>query len=193
MVLPLLAWVGTGVVFHWKPGWGAAFAIPELPRLPIEAEALPRLPTLSPPPDSLTWVRTPIGLHLIARTPTGSVQLDPSNGRVRTPPPADTTAPLFEALRRSDPSRFGDRAGPITLVDGRYRYEASTGVTVILAWNDLSLSQSGPDTERIDTLYRIHYLQWSGHPTFDRPFALLGLFLLFALAVSGLRLAFRRS
>lgn len=193
MLLPLLAWVATGVVFHLKPGWGPAYASPELPQTPIDPATLPTPPRLATAPLSLTWMHTPLGLHLLVRTETGTTQVDPTDGRPLPPPPPERLVPLFEAVRASDPARFGERTGMITLEGTTYRCETPTGVTLRLDWSDLSLSQRGHDTDRIDTLYRIHYLQWTGNPAFDRPFALAGLALLLALAISGVRLAFARA
>lgn len=193
MLLPLLAWVATGVVFHLKPGWGPAYASPRLPQSPIDPASLPAAPRFATSPLSLTWIRTPLGLHLLARTEAGPLQVDPADGRPLPPPPPERLLPIFEAIRAADPARFGDRMGSITLEGSTYRCDSPTGVVLRLDWNDLSLSQRGPDTDRIDALYRIHYLQWTGNPAFDRPFALVGLGLLLALAISGLRLIFTRS
>ncbi len=57
----------------------------------------------------------------------------------------------------------------------------------------LSLRQRGRDTERIDLLYRIHYLQWTGIPNLDRLLGALALTFVLALTLLGLRLALRRA
>jgi hypothetical protein len=54
------------------------------------------------------------------------------------------------------------------------------------------LSQRGRDTDRIDALYRIHYLQWTGSQAMDKVLGFLGLSLVVALTGLGARLAFRR-
>jgi hypothetical protein len=63
----------------------------------------------------------------------------------------------------------------------------------MLDWKRLSLQQHGRDTDRIDRLYKIHYLQWTGEKTVDRILGLAGLVLLLVLTGLGARLAFRRS
>ncbi len=68
----------------------------------------------------------------------------------------------------------------------------TTGVEVTLDWNRLALQQRGRDTDRIDALYRVHYLQWTGVDALDKVLGLLGLVLLVALAYLGARLAFTR-
>jgi len=54
------------------------------------------------------------------------------------------------------------------------------------------MSQRGHDTDRIDWLYRIHYLQWTGNKTIDRAFAMFGLALIWAVVIPGLVLFIRR-
>jgi hypothetical protein len=68
-----------------------------------------------------------------------------------------------------------------------------TGVEVTLDWNRLSLQQHGADTDRIDRLYKIHYLQWTGQKSVDKILGLAGLTLLVVLSILGAQLAFRRS
>ena len=91
---------------------------------------------------------------------------------------------LVAAAIAVDPERYGT----IVRRDGE-SFVTTTGVRVGFDWQRLMLSQEGHDTRRIDRLYRIHYLQWTGVPAIDRPFALLGLAGLVALAIVGLRLA----
>ena len=53
-------------------------------------------------------------------------------------------------------------------------------------------TQHGADTARIEWLYRIHYLQWTGNRTVDRVLAVLGLALIWAALIPGLVLFVRR-
>ena len=78
-----------------------------------------------------------------------------------------------------------DRYGEIVKFSGNMAI-TSTGVVVTLNWPDLSLAQSGSDTRLIDNLYRIHYLQWSGHSLADTLLGVLGIVLLLALTVLGI-------
>lgn len=68
-----------------------------------------------------------------------------------------------------------------------------TGVRATFDWNRLSLSQRGRDTDRIDALYRVHYLQWTGVVWLDKVLGGLGLVLVVALSAFGMRLLFRRN
>jgi hypothetical protein len=61
-----------------------------------------------------------------------------------------------------------------------------------LDWNKLSLFQRGKDTDRIDLLYKIHYLQWTGIKPLDKVLGMLGILLVLALSALGARLLFSR-
>lgn len=56
----------------------------------------------------------------------------------------------------------------------------------------MSLQQRGSDTRRIDLLYRIHYLQWTGIKILDKVLGFTGLALVLTLTALGAWLAFRR-
>jgi len=64
-----------------------------------------------------------------------------------------------------------------------------TNTRIVLDWKRLTLQQRGMDTDRIDLLYRIHYLQWTGVTAIDRILGPLGLALVLALSILGLMLA----
>ncbi len=102
-------------------------------------------------------------------------------------PPQEKLRLLFEDAFTANADRYGHVA---TQVDATAH--TTTGVEVTLDWNRLALQQRGRDTDRIDALYRIHYLQWTGQKTLDKVVGLLGLVLLVALAYLGARLAFAR-
>jgi uncharacterized iron-regulated membrane protein len=67
-----------------------------------------------------------------------------------------------------------------------------TGVEITLNWSSVALTQRGSDTRLIDTLYKIHYLQWLGEPNANKVFGMLGILLLIVLFFSGLSLYFSR-
>lgn len=66
------------------------------------------------------------------------------------------------------------------------------GATVEVGLRTARMSQRGGDTERIDWLYRIHYLQWTGNRTVDKVLAIGGLALIWAVVIPGLVLFVRR-
>jgi len=105
----------------------------------------------------------------------------------RTAPPDGDVRRLLADAFTANPARYGRivrLAGGVAATD--------TGVEVTFDWNRLSLQQRGRDTDRIDLLYKIHYLQWTGQKAADKVLGLAGLTLLIALTLLGARLAFRR-
>ena len=83
----------------------------------------------------------------------------------------------------ANPQRYGQ----VSTIEGG-TVTTTTNVRVALNWNRLSLQQTGKDTERIDWLYKIHYLQWTGVKWLDRILGMLGLALIVILSVLGLML-----
>jgi uncharacterized iron-regulated membrane protein len=185
MLLPLVAWAATGAVFFTKPGYGAAYDALAIKTYPIEGPL-----TVRPDPAwrEVRLLRTILGLHLLARNDRGWVHLDPvTRQAVPVPRDEDVTRLIADAFA-SNPSRYGrivGLAGAVATTD--------TGAVVTLDWNRLTLQQRGRDTDRIDRLYKIHYLQWTGQKTVDRILGLAGLVLLVVLTVLGARLALRRA
>jgi hypothetical protein len=67
-----------------------------------------------------------------------------------------------------------------------------TGVEVAVDWKRLSLQQRGTDTGRIDLLYKVHYLQWTGVTIIDRVVGIVGIVLVLVLTVLGAWLALKK-
>jgi len=183
LVLPLVLWAATGLLFHLKPGWSAAYAPLALPARPLEG-------TLTVP-EGADWLevrglRTSLGAHWLVRTRAGWQHLDE-----RLQPFPEPDGPRLEGLVDEALASDRGRYGTITGREGE-AFLTSTGARIELDWPSLRLSQRGRDTDRIDALYRVHYLQWTGVEALDRPLALAGLVALVVLALLGLRLAFPR-
>lgn len=184
MLLPLLAWAVTGAIFFIKPGYGGAYES-------LAVRTYPLTSPLSVPP-SADWLevrhlKTMLGDHLIARTEAGWKQLDPVTLQERPAPSDADVRTLVADAFMANPTRYGQ----IATIDGA-RIVTDTGVRVTLDWNRLSLSQYGRDTARIDGIYKVHYLQWTGIVWLDKILGGLGLFLIVALSAFGVRLLFRR-
>ena len=181
LVLPMTGWCVTGLLFHLKPGWTGAYDLPSLRFEPLGETAAP----VQPEPGWLEVrrLRTALGEHLLVRTAEGRLHLDPATGRER-PEPGE------QELRRLLEEALGgkERYGGIASADG-LEAVTTTGVELELDWQRLSLSQRGADTERIDWLYRVHYLQWTGVKAIDRVLAAAGLVALALLTLLGIRLA----
>ena len=191
LLLPICGWALTGFVFFMKPGYGAAYGGLHVHEYPFEGLSVPQ-----PRPDwlEIRIVRTFLGDHLLVRVESGPMQLDPTTSRPRELPDDAAIRQLIEDAIAPERARYGDIAS-VTRHTGdspSASIETTTGVKIDLDWTTLALQQSGRDTRRIDTLYRIHYLQWTGIRSVDRVLGVVGLALLIALAILGVRLALSR-
>jgi PepSY-associated transmembrane protein len=182
MLLPLIIWAVTGLVFFIKPGYKQAFEI-----LQPKMYALEEKIALTPEPDWLEvrCFRTVLGYHLIVRTANGWSHLDPDDLSRKPLPTEDAVRRLAEDAFSSNPQRYG----AVTGVEGN-EIRTDTGVHVSIDWNRLAFEQRGRDTDTINRLYKLHYLQWTGLERIDQTLGILGISLLLALAILGLRLFF---
>jgi len=184
LLIPLFGWIVTGVIFFIKPGYAGAYDMPAVRRHPLTTSPSGALPSGALEARSL---RTILGDHLLVRTASGMSHHDPVTMRVRERPSAQMVRTLIDDAVRDKRARYGE----IVSVSG-LTARTSTGVTITLDWDTLSLEQRGPDTDRIDLFYRIHYLQWTGVKPLDRILGVAGLSLLLVLTTLGLRLFFER-
>ena len=183
LVLPLLGWSLTGLMFFIKPGYSEAYAPLSPKHYPFER---PVQVTPSDHWSEFRLVRTILGEHVLVKTSAGwqHLRLDDQNP---WPPPGE------EAIRRLVADAISDhpeRYGTIERVEENVVH-TDTGVRITLAWNSLSLYQRGRDTDRIDWLYKIHYLQWTGYSPIDKVVGAVGLALVFLMAVTGCWMFFR--
>ena len=188
LLLPICGWALTGFLFFVKPGYAAAYGGLHVRGYPLDGASVP-----APAPDWLEMklTRTVLGDHLLVRKESGRAQLHPTTLNPRELPDDSAIRRLIEEAIAPERARYGEIAR-VTRNPGdppTASIETTTGVTIELDWNNLSLQQSGRDTRRIDTLYRIHYLQWTGIKVLDRVVGVAGLASLVALAFLGLRLA----
>lgn len=182
--MPFVAWAITGAIFFIKPGYGGAYEALAVKTYPFSVAA--SVPT-QPGWQEVRSVHTVLGPHVIARTAEGWRQIDPITLVERpTPGEADVRRLLEDAI-----SANPDRYGRIESVSGNTA-TTSTGVRITIDWPRLSLSQRGLDTDRIDAIYKVHYLQWTGVVWLDKILGGVGIFLILALSVAGARLFFRR-
>lgn len=200
LVLPLLAWTGTGLLFFVKPGWAAAY---ETLRA-FDAEALNPGELLSPAElpiaagEATAWElrSTALGpLYLVSRTSGREPLLvHARTGAILSPLDRAAVEEIAQhaSARSSAPSRYGD-IEEVVVGERVGTVRFAGGARVRVDRYDLGLSQSGRDTVWIDRLYDVHYLRWTGVEVLDRilsPIAILGVWL---LAFTGLRMLFRRS
>jgi len=184
LLLPLIGWAVTGAVFFLKPGYSGAYETLAVKSYPVETEI-----KLSPDPEWLEarFIRTILGEHMLARTSRGWLHYDPRTLKLRSEPSIDEIRELVSDAISSNPARYGK----IIRVEGS-NVVTDTGIHIDLDWSRLALSQRGGDTDRIDALYKIHYLQWTGMKSVDQVLGALGILLVVLLSALGASLFFRR-
>jgi len=192
LVIPLIVWSLTGLLFHLKPGWGRAYDLLD-PERPGQIALGPVAAALGDAPVThLELFATAIGPLARVTTAQGDALYDCASGTKKSPLPIDAAQALaVDAIARS-PHRAD--YGPITRVtstETTVTLEAGD-ITIAVGRNDARLSQHGADTARIDWLYRIHYLQWTGNKALDKLLAILGLVLIWLVLVPGVVLFVRR-
>lgn len=185
MLLPFFGWAITGAIFFLKPGYGDAYDALAVKTYPIDASvAIPSNPAWL----EARYLKTILGEHLLVRTASGWQHLDARTLRERAAPAEPAMRQLLEDAFSANPARYGH----VTSVAGNVA-TTDTGVRVTISWTRLALSQRGKDTDRIDGIYRIHYLQWTGIAGVDRVLGAVGLTLIVVLSILGLWLWFRRT
>ena len=183
MLLPFAGWAVTGAIFFIKPGYGAAYEQLSIKTYPLDK---PVAFTSDPAWLEVRYLKTILGEHLLVRTTDGWQHLDPISRSVKPAPTESEFRALLGDAFAANPVRYGR----IVSVDGPM-VTTDTGVRATLSWNRLTLSQRGRDTDRIDTLYKIHYLQWTGVAEIDRVAGAVGLLSILILSGLGLRLFLR--
>lgn len=183
MLVPLLLWSITGFVFLTKPGYKGAYEQLQ-PRLYPINKALNI--------DVSGWTeakvfRTILGEHLLVKDQDEWKHLSLTDMQEQAFPSEQNLKLLVNDAISENRSRYGE----ILHLDGQTIY-TDTGVRISLDWNTLSLRQKGQDTDLINTLYNIHYLQWLNSPTFNKVLGFLGLFLLIALSGFGFIMLIKR-
>ena len=205
LCLPLLVWVASAVVFLLKPGYAGAYHIPELPAYTLTVADLESIPTDiivnsaalqaesfveageskaglhdAAKVGQFRVVRSIIGVHYLINAQNQWQQIS-SSGLIRPYPDKQELTLLFADVQRQWPERYGVTGKLVDVL----RYKTDTDVVLSLDWHRLTLSQRGQDTELIDQIYRMHYLQWTGLPWLDRVLGVVGLCLLLGITSLG--------
>ncbi len=185
LFLPFLGWIVTAFIFYFKPGYDEAYASLHFKSYPLETVVI--LPA-NPEWLEVRYFRTILGNHLCVRTAAGWSQRDPVTLESRPQPAEEHLRALLADAFSSNPDRYGSVAS-ISMDT----IMTTTGVRVTMNWERMSLSQRGEDTDWIDLMYRVHYLQWTGIEMIDKILGPLGLLLIFTLSLLGIKLALKRS
>lgn len=175
LLLPFFGWALTGLVFFIKPGYEGAYEVLSPKTYPLDGAV-----TINPDPAWLEfrYLKTVLGEHLLVRTEAGWSHLNPSDGRPRDKPTEDEVRTLLKDAFSANPRRYGN----VSRVSGDTA-STDTGVEVAVDWKRLSLQQRGTDTDRIDLLYKVHYLQWTGVTVIDRVVGIVGIALVLVLTI----------
>jgi uncharacterized iron-regulated membrane protein len=198
LVSMLVVWSITGLLFHLKPGWDRAYDQLSVKRdEPIDLSSIVPVASLANPidakgvsskPSSIELFATVLGPMYRITTSSGSSIVDATTGKPRTFTPDEIVRLVDDAVSRS---AFANRYGAHTGIEGNnVRYAGDQVVT--FSPTTMRVSQEGRDTRRIDWLYRLHYLQWTGNKSFDKALAVGGLALIWVVMVPGLVLFVRR-
>ena len=184
LFIPFFGWALTGLVFFIKPGYEGAYEMLALKTYPMTVGL-----TITSEPEwlELRYLRTILGDHLLVRTKSSWIQLDPTTKRQRSLPSEEDLRKLLKDAFTVNPQRYGD----ISTINGTSA-TTNTGVEVSVDWNRMSLQQKGRDTDRINRLYRIHYLQWTGVKSIDHVVGIVGIALVLVLTSLGGWLVFKR-
>jgi len=184
MLLPFIAWAITGVFFFIKPGYSEAYQS-------IHIKTYPSVSSLILPSDN-TWTevksfRTVLGRHLLVKSEDAWTQVSLETFEPIKPPTKHDIKLLIEDAIQNDPTRYGK----VHSIDGLL-ITTSTNIAINLNWHHMSLIQKGADTDFINTMYKVHYLQWSGVAAVDKILGIIGLVLVVILGLLGLKLSFKR-
>ena len=188
LLLPFFGWAITGFIFFIKPGYSAAYES-------LSTKTYPLPDSVIVASDSgwreFRYFRTIVGDHLIVRTDSDWVHLDPVTRKPRNKPNEVEIQLLLKDAFATNPERYGE----VSSISGETTpivIGTNTDVEVTLDWSRVSLYQKGKDTDRIDLFYKIHYLQWTGIKIVDRILGIVGLVLVMVLATLGAWLSIKR-
>jgi uncharacterized iron-regulated membrane protein len=194
LVVPLVIWSITGVLFHLKPGWSRAYdmlsaerPLDAMPAVPFDALAA----AAGGPAQRLELFGSALGPLYRVTTATGTVLLDAQLHR-RSPLSVDDARTL--AADAVAHSTHHAAYGPLTSAQlaGDHVRVTFAHANVDVDRATAAITQRGHDTDRIDWLYRLHYLSWTGNRTADRALAIVGLALIWLAMIPGLVLFVRR-
>ncbi len=178
LCIPLLLWAVTGLVFLLKPGYGDAYDQLAVKRYDLERG-------IHYPGEGswreVTLIRTVLGYHFLVFDGRDWKNIDALTLEEASPPEPQRLRQLVADAISADPERYGN----IVRIQGNEVF-TDTHVRISLDWNTLTLRQEGRDTRIINSLYKIHYLQWLGFPGVNTVFGAVGLALLAALTILGL-------
>lgn len=184
LLLPLCGWIITGTVFLLKPGYQAAYDQLQVKQYPLGEELKIKS---SHDWQAFRYFRTVLGTHLLVNINGKWQHLEPATQTPKPLPQKQQLINLISDAISHNPQRYSK---VVDIENGKAVTE--TGIEITLDWQTMKLRQTGQDTLLINTLYKIHYLQWTGSKIVDRILGVVGLIMLFVLSFLGLLLIVRK-
>lgn len=172
------------MIFLVKPGYSGAYEM-LMPKLyPLETAV-----ALSPEESwtELRVVKTILGEHLLVKIGGAWQNLNIDTLEPQPSPSDDQLVSLLNDAISANRERYGS-----AVRKENDNFFTSKGVELKFDWSSLHISQSGADTKLIDTLYKIHYLQWLGQKQANAVLGVAGLVALTLLVCYGVVLYVRR-
>tara|TARA_R110000737_G_scaffold123766_1_gene155865 strand:- start:17969 stop:18562 length:594 start_codon:yes stop_codon:yes gene_type:complete len=184
LVLPMLGWTLTGLVFFIKPGYQGAYEQLSVKKYPLSQAII-----FTPQENwqEVRLVKTILGEHLLIKSNSKSQHLDPLTLLVKPKPTSAQFKTLLSDALVSNKARYGEIESINDL-----SAQTTTGVKVTLDWHSLRLSQQGQDTHLINLLYQVHYLQWTPFKELNQVLGIFGLILLISITLLGVRLYIKK-
>jgi hypothetical protein len=180
----MLGWTITGIVFFIKPGYQGAYEQLAVKTYPLNDSLVVRANNQW---QEIKLITTILGDHLLVKLNNKTEHLDPDS-LLPKPTPSEIE---FKALLSDAFTSNSGRYGEVIKLDG-LSAQTNTGIEIKLDWHNLRLSQKGQDTQLINLLYKVHYLQWTSHKGLDQALGILGLILLILLTILGVRLYLKK-
>ncbi len=207
---PLLLWIATGLLFLARPGWDAAYeALSAPPPGPLPWERV----VFSPAMLKARGLLDP-GPVVLAPHPSGLVAFYGRRGGLPAAvdgtsgepiPLAGEDAARATAAAAVDASRHAARYGPLLARaeatthrsaltgsdDPAFRFRTAGGHRLLVDRVTGEVSQESALRDRIELLYRIHYLQWTPWRPVNTALVVAAAFAVLAASASGLLLLSR--
>jgi len=187
LLLPILAWVITGVVFIIKPGYSGAYDQISVKTYAQEISDQQLLPQNQGAWQEIRVLHTVLGKHVLQKREGVWQHFNGHTGQLWKRPSNQELLVLLQDAILANPERYGD-----SLRVEKGSFVSNTDVRFLVDWNTLSIRQTGRDTDFINALYRVHYLQWTDNKLVDKYLGVTGLLLLLLLAAYGLALYLRK-
>lgn len=191
MLIPMITWALTGLVFFIKPGYSGAYEMLTLKTYPLTQSL-----TIAP---GKNWqearlVKSIIGEHLLVKSSGKLLHLNAVTLTAMPAPKDAQLSQLFEDTIAHNIARYGS----VKTIESNIENNADTpvatataitsnNITLSLNWQNLTFTQRGSDRALINLLYKVHYLQWTPWAFANQVLGILGLILLISLSVLGIK------